>query len=56
LFQNILTEKEGAIMINFWKACEERIMKALDHPSIINLFEMIVTEKTLWVVMKYTSI
>jgi len=34
---------------------EVRIMKTLDHPNIVKLFQVIETEKTLYLIMEYAS-
>ena len=34
---------------------EVRIMKTVDHPNIVKLFQVIETEKTLYLVMEYAS-
>jgi len=34
---------------------EVRIMKVMDHPNIVKLFEVIDTESTLYLVMEYAS-
>lgn len=46
---------QRSMQVAQFSSLQVRIMKMLDHPNIVKLFQVIQTDKTLYLVMEYAS-